>query len=109
MDFAGAELEVSAGLLCEVAAAAGSDVVLLSAFDADEDHPGCSIHVLFQHDSAFPSRIQFWPHMNDTQGDEEYSPSKEGNDFSTGQRKVHVVSPRTGFLSSRHHPDGEKM
>ncbi|CAL1152852.1 unnamed protein product, partial [Cladocopium goreaui] len=36
----GAELEVSAGLLGEVAAAAGSDVVLLSAFDADEDHPG---------------------------------------------------------------------
>ena len=62
MDFAGAELEVSAGLL--------GDVVLLSAFDADEDHPGCSIHVFFQHDSAFPSRIQFWPHMNDTQGDE---------------------------------------
>lgn len=47
MDFAGAELEVSAGLLGEVAAAAGSDVVLLSAFDADEDHPGCSIHVFF--------------------------------------------------------------
>jgi len=37
------------------------------------------------------------------------SRSKEGNDFGTGQRKVHVVSPRTGFLSSRHHPDGEKM
>jgi hypothetical protein len=62
MDFAGAELEVSAGLL--------GDVVLLSAFYANEDHPGCSIHVFFQHDSAFPSRIQFWPHMNDTQGDE---------------------------------------
>ena len=36
------------------------------------------------------------------------SRSKEGNDFGTGQRKVHVVSPRTGFLSSRHYPDGEK-
>ena len=58
MDFAGAELEVSAGLLCEVAAAAGSDVVLLSAFDADEDHPGCSIHV-------FSSMIQhFLPGSN---------------------------------------------
>ena len=42
MDCAGtdAELEISAGLLGEVAAPAGSDVVLLSAFDADEDHPG---------------------------------------------------------------------
>ena len=54
MDSAGAELEVSAGLLGEVAAAAGSDIVLLSAFDADEDHPECSINVMiFQRDSRF--------------------------------------------------------
>lgn len=48
----GAELEVSAGLLGEVAAAAGSDVVLLSAFDADEDHPGVEMFALFCRDNV---------------------------------------------------------